>query len=433
MLEPPPGLLDRARQHAARLPSPLLHQLAGRFARARVARGAGPVRAHPERVLRGAARAFRACSACTTSTPRSRGVGAQRSGLAWLREQNRAAALRVVERRVLPRADRVLCVSEADADAVLRRRRARAAGAQRRRRRVLRRRRARRAASARCSSAHFGYEANRRGRRALPRRGLAARSGARARTRGWRSPAAGWTTRCARGSTRSRASRCSASSPTCPALLAAARAVVVPIWEGGGTRLKVLEALAAGRAVVATPLGASGVGFERRQPRAARRSARGAGGGAGRAARRPAAGGDDGRRGARCWPSAIRWPEALAGASAFYCAGRRASVARTFKFEPDVEPINGMRAHRAPIDKGKPVVRRGRKATGPLVGVGRAAERGTWCEHSRRDSSRSLLAVALLRGPEAAGRAGRRPLPLRDRHRRRQRRLLADPRAQRAS
>ena len=31
-----------------------------------------------------------------------------------------------------------------------------------------------------------------------------------------------------------------------PGALAAARAVVVPIWEGGGTRLKVLEALAAG-------------------------------------------------------------------------------------------------------------------------------------------------------------------------------------------
>ena len=30
--EPPPGVLDRLRQHAARLPSPILHQLAGRFA-----------------------------------------------------------------------------------------------------------------------------------------------------------------------------------------------------------------------------------------------------------------------------------------------------------------------------------------------------------------------------------------------------------------
>ena len=38
--------------------------------------------------------------------------------MAWLREQNRAAALRFVERRAFPLADRVLCVSEADAVAV---------------------------------------------------------------------------------------------------------------------------------------------------------------------------------------------------------------------------------------------------------------------------------------------------------------------------
>ena len=44
-----------------------------------------------------------------------------------------------------------------------------------------------------------------------------------------------------------------------PALLATARAVVVPLWAGGGTRLKVLEALAAARAVVATPLGVEGL------------------------------------------------------------------------------------------------------------------------------------------------------------------------------
>ena len=49
--------------------------------------------------------------------------------------------------------------------------------------------------------------------------------------------------------------------PDLPAVVATARAVIVPIWEGGGTRLKVLEALAAGRTVVSTPLGASGIGF----------------------------------------------------------------------------------------------------------------------------------------------------------------------------
>jgi glycosyltransferase involved in cell wall biosynthesis len=43
--------------------------------------------------------------------------------------------------------------------------------------------------------------------------------------------------------------------------LAASRIVVVPIWEGGGTRLKVLESLAAGRPVVGTPLGVGRIGF----------------------------------------------------------------------------------------------------------------------------------------------------------------------------
>jgi glycosyltransferase involved in cell wall biosynthesis len=44
--------------------------------------------------------------------------------------------------------------------------------------------------------------------------------------------------------------------------LTRARVVVVPIWVGGGTRIKVLEALAAGRPVVGTPIGVEGIGFE---------------------------------------------------------------------------------------------------------------------------------------------------------------------------
>jgi glycosyltransferase involved in cell wall biosynthesis len=49
--------------------------------------------------------------------------------------------------------------------------------------------------------------------------------------------------------------------PDLPALLARGRLVLVPIWQGGGTRLKVLEALAARRPLVGTPLGVSGIGF----------------------------------------------------------------------------------------------------------------------------------------------------------------------------
>ena len=84
-----------------------------------------------------------------------------------------------------------------------------------------------------------------------------------------------------------------------PGALAAARAVVVPIWEGGGTRLKVLEALAAGRAVVATSLGASGVGFrDGRHGLLGEHPAELAAALVG-AAGRSAAGGGDGRGGAR--------------------------------------------------------------------------------------------------------------------------------------
>ena len=44
--------------------------------------------------------------------------------------------------------------------------------------------------------------------------------------------------------------------------LARANVVVVPIWQGAGTRLKVLESLAAARPVVGTPLGVERIGFE---------------------------------------------------------------------------------------------------------------------------------------------------------------------------
>lgn len=45
------------------------------------------------------------------------------------------------------------------------------------------------------------------------------------------------------------------------ATVAGARVTLVPIWSGGGTRLKVLESLAAMRPVVGTSLGVSGIGF----------------------------------------------------------------------------------------------------------------------------------------------------------------------------
>jgi glycosyltransferase involved in cell wall biosynthesis len=43
-------------------------------------------------------------------------------------------------------------------------------------------------------------------------------------------------------------------------LLRRSRVVLVPLWRGGGTRLKVLEALASARPVVGTPLGVEQIG-----------------------------------------------------------------------------------------------------------------------------------------------------------------------------
>ena len=49
--------------------------------------------------------------------------------------------------------------------------------------------------------------------------------------------------------------------PSIEAELELAGVVVVPLWEGGGTRLKVVEAMAAARPVVGTPLGVEELGF----------------------------------------------------------------------------------------------------------------------------------------------------------------------------
>ena len=45
-----------------------------------------------------------------------------------------------------------------------------------------------------------------------------------------------------------------------PGLLQRSRLVLVPLWQGGGTRLKVLEAMASARPVVGTPLGVEQIG-----------------------------------------------------------------------------------------------------------------------------------------------------------------------------
>ena len=309
--EPTPGLLDRARQHAQRRPSPKLHGLAVRLTE--LAEDAALVQyEHTQSAYyRAPPHAATVLSLHNIDSHAVAGAADQLKGMAWLREANRAAELRTVERRVIPRVDRVLCVSEDDAAIV------RGLGG----RAVL--------APNGVDDAffgvespgdedralffgHFGYEPNRRGverflaagwpevRRARPNARLAIAGGG------------------IDDALRARLTRDGVDVlglvPDLAVVLATARAVVVPIWEGGGTRLKVLEALAAARTVVSTPLGASGIGFEHGRhgllaetPQALATALAGVLG-------QPSTYGRDGR----ILADRYRWKEALSGASAFY-------------------------------------------------------------------------------------------------------------------
>ena len=296
--ERPPTVRDRLGQHALRRPSPYLHALARRLGE--LAPGAALVQLeHTQSGYYVAPRGVPLLlslhnldSAAARSAARAR----PRGSVAWLRERNLAAALRQVERRALPRADRVLCVSAADADAV-------------------------RAAGGRPLLApngvddeffavpagpgaralffgDFGYAANRRGlerfladgwpetRRRLPAARLAvAGAGIDAPLRARLSAIAGV--------------EVLGLVPDLPATLATAGAVVIPIWEGGGTRLKALESLAAARRGRLDPARRRGSGFRARPRRRDSPGAALARWRAGRSARRSRARVGARRRGAR--------------------------------------------------------------------------------------------------------------------------------------
>ena len=183
----------------------------------------------------------------------------------WLREWNRWQAMRAVERRAGGAATAVLCVSEND-------------------------RRTFGAVSGAWTSAPTGsmtssslpppvrrlppgpppaallrqarLRAERARLRPLPARGLAAPPPAAPGA-----PPASRRRRClarAAGGRLGRRpeSKWSASPGDLVAELAASDALVVPLWAGGGTRLKVLEAMAAAVPIVGTGLGVEGIGFE---------------------------------------------------------------------------------------------------------------------------------------------------------------------------
>ncbi|HEX8856058.1 MAG TPA: glycosyltransferase family 4 protein [Thermoleophilaceae bacterium] len=191
---------------------------------------------------------------------RSVALGERRFTPAWARAWNRSLAMRAVERRAFPRAYAVVCVSEADAASV-----------NGRARRLL-------VAPNGVDDAFFSvppepppgeeilffgqydYAPNEHGVLRFLRDGWPVLAEAR---RDARLRLAGKGAGRALEKAVARADRVELVGVVHDMAdeLARSRVTIVPIWQGGGTRLKVLESLAAARPVAGTSLGVEGVGF----------------------------------------------------------------------------------------------------------------------------------------------------------------------------
>lgn len=259
-----PSAAGRARQHVARRPSPYLDTVATRlrdqrddppaFVQAEHVLSAYYERDHPSR--RWALSAHNVDSEMLASVARARRPLARD----WVRAWNRALATRTVERRVSARADAVLCTSQSDAAYF-------------------------EALGARVVLAPNGVDEELLDVPAeLPAGEIVLFFGRldhapnaigleRFLRTGWprvlaSRPAA--SLRIVGGGLQPRLERALAATPRTTAVgvvddiaaeLAAARLVIVPVWQGGGTRTKVMEALAAARPVVGASLGVAGIGF----------------------------------------------------------------------------------------------------------------------------------------------------------------------------
>jgi polysaccharide biosynthesis protein PslH len=262
---PPVTARARLRQHLARRPSPYIPAVAARVRRL-AAEGSAFVQvehtqsAYYERDLAGTPWVL---SLHNVDSELMRSVAREEHPptLSWLRASSRWRAMRAVERRAVPQADAVLCVSEADAGAFARRAREvvvapngvdddffaippERPGEER----IL-------------FFGQYDYQPNAQGIARFLSEGwpivAAARPAARLRLAG-----KGMGDALRRLVERSERVEAIGFVEDLAAELAGSRLVVVPIWSGGGTRLKVLESLAAARPVVGTPLGVEGIGFE---------------------------------------------------------------------------------------------------------------------------------------------------------------------------
>jgi polysaccharide biosynthesis protein PslH len=263
--EPPGTLAGRARQHLARLPSPYVPEIAAR-ARELAREGCAFVQvehtqsAYYDRAFAGVPWVL-SLHNVDSALLRSIARGSRPLSRKWLESWSRSLALRSVERRAVPGADAVLCVSEED--------RAELAGlgaapmvvpngvddsffgvpaAQPPGERIL-------------FFGQFDYEPNARGIARFLCDGWARVAERRPEAR---LVLAGKGLPAPLRELVARSERVEALGfvDSVEQELAASRLSLAPLWEGGGTRLKVLESLAAARPVVGTALGVAGLGFE---------------------------------------------------------------------------------------------------------------------------------------------------------------------------
>jgi glycosyltransferase involved in cell wall biosynthesis len=255
----------RLRQHLARRPSPYIPAVAARV-RQLVAEGSAFVQvehtqsAYYEREV-GSVPWVLSLQNVDSELMRSVAREERPFTLSWLRAWSRRQALRAVERRAVPRADAVVCVSEADAAVFTRHAREVVVAGNGVDDHLF-------AVPAELPAeerilffGQYDFQPNTQGIARFLSEGwpmvAAARPAARLRLAG-----KGMGESLLRLVQRSERVEAVGFVEDIAAELAASRLVLVPIWSGGGTRLKVLEALAAARPVVGTPLGVEGIGFE---------------------------------------------------------------------------------------------------------------------------------------------------------------------------
>lgn len=262
---PPPGLTERLGQHLRRRPSPYLGAVAVRLRALASGDSAFVQFEHAQSAyyfdaldrVRSVLSMHNVDSSLLASVAR----GHRPLTPAWLRATNRWLATRAVEARAVPRADAVLCVSERDrlhfaarADRVLlvpngvdddlfgiAERPPEGED-------VL-------------FFGQFDYAPNAHGILRFLREGWPRVAAGRPRAR-LRLAGSGMGDEVARAAAAAERVEVLGLVPSIAAELARCRVTVVPIWQGGGTRLKVLEALASARPVVGTPLGVEGIGFK---------------------------------------------------------------------------------------------------------------------------------------------------------------------------